>query len=60
MLNRMNASIHATITQEQFKELNKIAESMCNGNFSQALRRKLGEKPESRPFQFKGISGHVE
>jgi len=55
----MNASIHATITQEQFKELNKIAESTCNGNFSQALRRKLGEKPESRPFQLEGLSRHV-
>jgi len=42
----MHASIHATITKKQFAELNEIAKQKFKGNFSQALRIKLGEESE--------------
>jgi len=44
---------------EQFAEIDKLAQTDCNGNFSQALRIKLGEKPERRPFQLEGIGRRV-
>lgn len=33
-------------TREQYDEIDDLAKKDCNGNFSKALRIKLGEKPE--------------
>jgi len=33
-------------TRDLYDEIEDFAQKECNGNFSQALRRKLGEKPE--------------
>jgi len=46
VVDRMNASIHATITQKQFKRLNEIAETKFRGNFSEALRFRLEDEPK--------------
>lgn len=33
-------------TRKQYDEIANLAKTDCNGNFSKAVRRKLGEKPE--------------
>jgi len=34
------------LTREQYDEIANLAKKDCNGNFSKALRIKLGERPE--------------
>jgi len=47
------------LTRKQYDEIADLAKEDCNGNFSKALRIKLGEKPESKPFQLEGLSNSV-
>lgn len=54
------SNVHKTVALsiKQFAEIDELAIREYNGNFSKALRIKLGEKPESRPFQLEGLSRH--
>jgi len=47
------------LTRKQYDEIANLAKEDCNGNFSKAIRIKLGEKPEPREFQIRGMSENV-
>jgi len=48
------------LTRKQYDEIANLAKTDCDGNFSKALRIKLGEEPEKEEFRIEGFSQRVK